>query len=175
MTNHGCMAMTLKPKLNQPNESIQKSQERKNTSSSVKCEAFAHCFLLFAVAWCIMNSWHKVVWSIRNTILKLWSHSSETALWKTNHGFCILTTHQLTQQCLQVRFWTKTNRNHTSTTVFPGFGPRWLFPLPKTEDMDERKAFWYDWGNKINFEIGAVGYTKKSIWEVFRRLKTTLA
>ena len=41
MTNHWCMAMTLKPKPNHPNESV-KSQDRKK---HVKCEVFAHCFL----------------------------------------------------------------------------------------------------------------------------------
>ena len=45
-------------------------------------------------------------------------------------------------------FGQKQNHNHASTTLFTGLGPRWLFPLPKTEDTDERKAFCYDWGDR---------------------------
>ena len=40
-----CMAMTLKAKPNHLNGSVQKSQDRKSTSSLVKCEGFIHCFL----------------------------------------------------------------------------------------------------------------------------------
>ena len=35
------------------------------------------------------------------------------------------------------------NRNHA--IIFIGFGLSWLFPLPKTEATDERKALCYDW------------------------------
>ena len=55
----------------------------------------------------------------------------------------------------------KQNRDHVSTTLFCGLGPRRLFPLPKTECTDERKAFGYDWGDKRQFETGTVGDTKK--------------
>ena len=41
-------------------------------------------------------------------------------------------------------FGQKQNRNHASITVFTGLGLRWLFPLPKTEDLDESKAFCYE-------------------------------
>ena len=83
---------------------------------------------------------------------------------KSNHGFCIMITPQLTHRCLCVSFWPKTN------IVFTGLGPCWLFPLPKTEDTDERKAFCYDWGdNRKN------GDTKKRVSEVFQGLEKTLA
>ena len=67
-----CIAMTLKAKANQPNESNQKSQGEKNT---VKFEGFVCC------AWCVMNSWHKVVRNCK----------------KTNHGLCTMI--QLTLRC----------------------------------------------------------------------------
>ena len=57
--NHGYMAMALKPKPNQPNGRVQKS------------EGFAHCFFSIAMAWCIMNSCNRVVRSIRHNTLKL--------------------------------------------------------------------------------------------------------
>ena len=72
---------------------------KKSTSSLVKCEGFAHCFLRFQ--WCIMNSCHKVVRSIRNTIFVRNAQNCG----KTNHGFYTIITHQLTNQCLCVSFW----------------------------------------------------------------------
>ena len=42
--------------------------------------------------------------------------------------------------------------NHASTTVFTGLGIRGPFPLTKTEETDERKAFDNDWGDKIKIE-----------------------
>ena len=39
--------------------------------------------------------------------------------------------------------------------VFTGLGPRWLFPLAKTEDIDACKAFCNDWGDKRKIETGA--------------------
>ena len=52
---------------------------------------------------------------------------------------------------------------------------RWLFPLSKTKDTDERKVFCYDWGNKRKIERGVVGDTKKRLSEGFRELEKTLA
>ena len=46
----------------------------------------------------------------------------------------------------------------------------WLFPLPKTEDTDERKAFCYNWGDKRKIETGAVGDAKMRFSEVFQGL-----
>ena len=51
-------------------------------------------------------------------------------------------------------------------------GIRWLYPLSKTEDADERKAFCYDWGDKGKIVTGAVGDMKKHVSEVFRVLET---
>ena len=76
-TSHGhrswVIDMILKPKLNHSNGSLQKSQDRKK---QFKFDKMWRIFLLFssiAMAWCIMNSYHKVVRSIGNTILKLFA------------------------------------------------------------------------------------------------------
>ena len=53
-------------------------------------------------------------------------------------------------------------------------GPRWLFPLPRTEDTDERQAFCCDWEDKRKNETGAVGDTKELVSEVFRELEKML-
>ena len=45
VTNLGCMAMTMKPKLNQPMEASSKAKTEKIMSSQVKCKGFAHCFI----------------------------------------------------------------------------------------------------------------------------------
>ena len=64
--NYGCMAMTLKPKPNHSNESVQKSQDRKNTYRSVRYKGFADCFLrlqfLLKIYWEEANE--KVVFHI---------------------------------------------------------------------------------------------------------------
>ena len=57
-------------------------------------------------------------------------------LWKNNHGFC--TSSQF--DAWVYVFWQKQNSNHASRTVFTGLEPRLRFPLPKTEDTDDRKA-----------------------------------
>ena len=57
----------------------------------------------------------------------------------------------------------------STTTVFIGLGPCWLFPVRKTEDTDERKAFCYDLGEE------AAGDTKKRVSKVFRGLEKLLA
>ena len=59
--------------------------------------------------------------------------------------------------------------------VFTKLGSRWIFPFPKTEDTDERKAFCYDCGDQRKIETGAVGDAKKHVAEVFRGLEKTLA
>ena len=142
---------------------------------------FSSLFSSILIVWCIMNSCHKVVRSIRNTILKLCADCVKQFVrgaqncGKTNHGFCTTITHQLTHRCLCVSLWPNQNRNHASTTVFTGLGPRWLFPLSKTEDTDKRKVFFYNWGDKRKIETGAVGVTKKRVSKVFRGLGKTLA
>ena len=49
--------------------------------------------------------------------------------------------------------------------------PQPLFPLPKTEDTDLRKAFCFDWGDQRKIETRAVDDTKKRVSEVFRGLE----
>ena len=62
--------MALKPKPNHQNESIQKIQDRKN-HIKFGMWRFSPLFSSITVAWCIMNSCHKVVRLIRNTTFKL--------------------------------------------------------------------------------------------------------
>ena len=58
-----------------------------------------------------MNSCHKVVRSIRSTILKLCDDCTKQFVrnaqncGKTNFGFCIMKTHQLPHLCLCMSFW----------------------------------------------------------------------
>ena len=106
------MAMTLKIKTNHPNASV---QTKKSTTSSVKCEGFAHCFLRF--------QWRGASWilarrrSIRNITLKLYADSAKQFVgngqncWKTNHGFCNHDNEPAhTHRCLNVSFWPKTKK-----------------------------------------------------------------
>ena len=60
MTNHECMAITLKPNLHHPNGSVQKSQDRKKHVKFGKIWRFCSLFSSIAKAWCILNSCHKV-------------------------------------------------------------------------------------------------------------------
>ena len=68
-------------------------------------------------------------------------------------------------------FRQKQNCNHVSTTILTRLGCSWLFPLPKTEDSDERKMFCVDWGDKRKIETLAVDDTKKRVSEMFRGLE----
>ena len=160
-----------------PMKASRRVKAEKSTSSLVNPWRFCSLLSSIAMACCIMNSCHKVVWSIRNTTLKLCAYCAMQFIrnaqncGETYHGFCTMITHQLTQRCFLLEFLGK-NRNHGSTT---GFGPRWLFPLPKTEDTAERKVFRYDWEDKRNIETGAVGNTKRPVSEVFWGLEKTLA
>ena len=58
-------AATMKSKPNHINGSVHKSQDRKKQ------------FSLIAMAWCIMNSCHKIKLSIRNTTFKLGTHCAK--------------------------------------------------------------------------------------------------
>ena len=106
-----------------------------------------------------MNSCRKVVRSIRNTTLNLCADCAKQFVRKvqncgqTNYGFCTMITHQLIHWYLYVCFWSK----HTHP---------WLFPLPKTEGTDERKAYCYDLGDKWKIETEAVEDTKKRLSKV---------
>ena len=101
------------------------------------------CSFAIAMVWCVMNFFYKVVWPIRSIILKLCNDCAKQFIRNTmncgttNHGFCIMITHQLTHRCRWVSFWPKTL-----------ITPRWLLPLPKIEDIDERKAFCYGHRNR---------------------------
>ena len=70
-------------------------------------------FSSIAMAWCIMDSCHKVIRSIRNTTLKLYADCEKQSVrnahncGKTNHGFCTMITHQLTHRYLYVSYWLK--------------------------------------------------------------------
>ena len=108
------------------------------------------------MAWCIINSYHTVVRSIRNTTLKLWANYSKQ--FKVRNA----------QNCRKNQSWILHHDNATAhtfmlvreflvknkTLIMPqplysqDLGPRWLFPLTKTEDTDERKMCYHDWGDK---------------------------
>ena len=81
---------------------------------------------------------------------------------KTNHRDCT---------CVFIQ---TQNRNYAASTVFTTLVPRWLFAFPKTEDIDKRKAFRHDWGDKRNIVTEAVGNIKKRISEVYLGLETMI-
>ena len=134
MTNHAGMAMTLKPKPNYPNGSIQKRQIRK------KHIKFGQMWLFSSITmaqWCIMKCCYNVLLSIRNTILKLCAQFAKQFVrnaqicgkiqtWILHHDNAPAKTSMLVQE-----FLVKTK---TVITVFTGLGPRWhfLFPILKT-------------------------------------------
>ena len=125
--NHRCMATTLKPKPNHSNGSVQQSQDRKKHVEFGQIWRFCSLFSSIVTAWCIVNSWHNVVRSIRNTIVKLFADCENEFVrkahnyGKTNHRFCTMITRQLTHQCLCVS-------HYASTIVFTGLRPSKLFP-----------------------------------------------
>ena len=101
MTNHGCMAMTLKSKPYQPNGNVQKSQDWKKHVRFTQMWRFCSLFSSIAMAWCIMDSCDKVVRLIRNATLKLCADCAKHFVrnahncGKTNHGFCTIYEDQL--------------------------------------------------------------------------------
>ena len=74
---------------------------------------FCSMFSSIVIAWCIRNSCHKVVRSIRNTTFKLCADSAKHIVinvqncGKTYHEFCTIITHRLTLRCLYLSFWPK--------------------------------------------------------------------
>ena len=166
VTNHGWMAMTLKPKPNHLNGSVQRNQAR---SSSVKCEGFAHCFLRLqwsGAPWILATRLYVRYW---NTNLKLCADYAKQFVrnaqncgnhvnqsWIFHHDNAPAHTSMLVREIIGQ----KQNRNHVFTTVFTRLGTRWLLPLLKTENINERKAFCYDWGDKRKIKTGAVSDTK---------------
>ena len=140
--------MTLEPKPNHTNRSIQKSQKPKKARQVFVKFLFFLCCLRF-------------IRSKRNITLKSETHRIVEKLVILLHDNTPSHTSKLVHD-----FWPKTNRNHASATVFIGLGPRSLFPEPRTGDTDERKAFCYCIKN-----TGAVSETKKPIWDEFRELE----
>ena len=71
-----------------------KNQDRKKHVKFGQMWRFRSLDSSIAMAWCIMNSCHKVVWSIRNTILKLCADCAKQFVrnaqncGKTNQEFC---------------------------------------------------------------------------------------
>ena len=142
------MAVTLKPKPNHPNGSFQKSKHRKNYIKLGQMCRFCTLFSSIAMAWCIMNSYNKDVRSIRNTTLKLCSNWGKQFVrnthhsGKTNQGFC-------TSSHIDVCAWAFAKKKTVIITQPPyslDLVPSWHLTLQKTWDIDERKAFCYDWG-----------------------------
>ena len=97
VTNHECTAITLKPKPNHSNGSVQKS-----SSSSVKCEDFAYIYRYFRHETCgsedyskIVKIWAKPTWQETLTmfndvpdLLKRWlvmNHGSKAITLKKVH------------------------------------------------------------------------------------------
>ena len=106
----------------------------KSSSSSVKREAFAHCFLRLQWSQDRKNHFHVRVWltvflDCNGVVhhkclpqgrmvnkeyypevtcrLRKAIRQKHTGLWK-NQGFCTMITHQLTHKCLWESFWPKT-------------------------------------------------------------------
>ena len=151
------MAMTLKPKHNHTNASVQNREDRKKHIKFGQMWRFCSLCSSIAMAWCIMNSWHKVVWSIRNTTLKLYADCAKQFdgnaqnYGKTNHGFCTMITQQLKHRCLCMSFC-----------------PPLTF---SSEDTEERKAFYYVWEDKRKIETGAIGNTRSTFQKCFEDWK----
>ena len=179
-TNHGCMAMSLKPKPNHSNGSVQKSQDRKKHVNLGQMWRFCSLFSSIVVTWFIMNSCHKIVLSIRNIILKLCADYVKQFVkkaqncGKTHHGFCTMIAHQITylyDTCAWV-FSQKLNCNHDSTTAFAGLDPLldfFLFPKLKTSMKGKRFTTIEEIKEKSKQEL--FGDTKNRVSEVFRRLE----
>ena len=105
------MAMTLKPKPNYPNGN-EELRPKKHVKFS-QIWSFCLLFTLTAITWCMINSCHKIVSSIRNTTLKLKQYLRNAQnCGKTNHVVCSMITHYFTYHCL--RFWPK-----NKTVIWP--------------------------------------------------------
>ena len=140
------MAMTLKPKSNCPNGSVQKSQDCKKHVKFGQMWRFYSLFSSIARVWCIMNSCHEVVRSLRNTTLKLCADcvnhfvSNAQNSGKTNHGFCTMIKHQLTHRMPLRVFLAK---NKTVIMLQPLNSLDWSPPMkgerfPTIEEIKEK-------------------------------------
>ena len=147
-----------------PMEASRRVKIETGTSSWVKCEGSAHCFLHPTVNkeyYLEVMRWLLEV--IRQKRTEFWKNQS----WILRHDNAPAHTSILVREFLA--------KNKIVTTVFIGLGLRRLFPFPKTKDTNEMKVFCYDWGHKRKIETEAVGGTKKLISEGFRGLEKLLA
>ena len=142
VTNRMYMAMTLKPKPDLPNGSVQKSHDRKKHIKFIRTllTVFFDC--------------NDLSLSIRNTTLKLCTDCAKQFIrnaqncGETNHGFWTIIKHQLTHRCWCMGFWPKTK----------------IVIMPQPPCSPERK-FFCDWGDKRKIEARAVGDTKNCVRE----------
>ena len=130
------------------------NQDRKKHVKFGQMWRFCSLFSSIVMAWCSCILATRSYGSIRNTTLKLYTDCAMQFVrkaqyyGKTNHG--------------------KKNHNQPPSSYSPDLAPADFFLYPKTEDTHGRKAFYYDWGDKIIIETGAVGDTEKRVSEVFR-------
>ena len=116
---------------------------------------FCSLFPSLAMAWCILNSCHKVVRSIRNTTLKLCADCAKQFVrnaqncGRINHGIRHNDNAPAHPSKLVREFLAKNKAViMTQPPYSPELAPAAIFLFPKTEDADERKALCYDWGDK---------------------------
>ena len=134
---------------------------------------FCSLFSSIAMLWCIMNYFQKVVRStlkLCSDYLKQYASNAQNC-GKTNHAAIL---QHYNAPAHTSMFWQKQNSNHASTTVFTGHGTRWLFPLTETEDINEKIAFCYDWGDKRKLVTEAIGDTEKRVSEYYERNTSTV-
>ena len=152
----------LKPKSNHPNGSIQKSQSRKKYVKFGQMWRFCSLFSSIAIAWCIMNSCHKVVRPIRNTILQY------TELWKNqslilHHDNAPAPTSMLVREFLA--------KNQTVIMPQPPYSPDlvpasfFLFPKLKTPMKAKRRATIEEIKEKGKQELLAIPTAFKKCFE----------
>ena len=120
----------------------------KSTSSSVKCEGFAYCFLRLqwrGASWILC---HMVIRTIRNTTFKLCADCAKQFVrnaqncGETNHEFWTMIKHQPTHRCLCVSFWPQAKPssclNHRIRQTWP---PADFFLFPKLKTPMKGKRF----------------------------------
>ena len=114
MTNHGCMATTLKSKPNNRNGNVQGSQYRKKTHQVrsnmmvlltvfFDCNNVVHHELLQQGRMANKEYYLEVMRQLREGICQ-----KRRELWKNLAWILRMMTHQFTKLCLYVSFWSKT-------------------------------------------------------------------
>ena len=143
------MAMTLKPKSNHPNGSIQKSQKRNKYIKFGQMWRFCSLFSSIAMVWCIMNFlpqghtvnkkyYLEVMRRLREAITQKRTEFWKNTSWILQHVKAPAHTPLLMHEFLA--------KNKTVIMPQPPYSPD--LTLPKTKDAAERKAFCHDWGDK---------------------------